>query len=249
MTEGNVWTPRKKRRLVDSILLVFLGVAVVSAIIPYSTTTMRLLTIGGGFCFWAGLLLVYWNTLWVRIVALVPAALLGILLVLPERHVDGPALRSAYVTSLKSYEGSPYIWGGEHRWGIDCSGLTRRAFVDVLVTEGIRQKEPSLLRSALSLWWNDASASAMGEGYQGKTWKLGTAKSLNKADYSKILPGDLAVTQGGQHILAYLGEENGQKTWIQANPLAGKVVHNTIPDAKDVYFDREARLIRWSRIP
>jgi hypothetical protein len=249
MNEGPEWIQRRKRRWGNVLLIIFLALAVVGVALPYSNTALKMLLIGGSFCFWAGVILLYWNTLWIRILALLPAVLLGIVLLLPERHVDREALRRTYVDSLKSYEGTLYVWGGEHRTGIDCSGLTRRAFMDALVTEGIRQKEPSLLRSALSLWWNDASAQAMGEGHQGKTWKFATVPALNDADYTKLKPGDLAVTQGGTHILAYLGEENGKKTWIQANPIAWKVIHNTVPDTQDVYFGMEAKLIRWSRLP
>jgi NlpC/P60 family len=247
------YNPKTKDRtkwwIGNSLLLVILAVTVTSACLPYAMSVLRLLTLGGVFCLWAGVLMLYWNKIWVRVLALVPAVFLAVILALPERKVDTNALRQTYVASLKSYQETPYVWGGEHKWGMDCSGLMRRGFIDAMLTEGVRQKEPGLLRSALILWWNDASARAMGEEHQGKTWKIGTAKSLNTADYSVLKPGDMAVTQGGQHILAYVGDEDGKQTWIQASPLTWKVSENTIPEQKDGYFGMEAVFIRWSRLP
>jgi hypothetical protein len=241
-----------KRRLWwlgNGLLVIILAITVTSACLPYAMGVLRLITVVGSFCLWAGALLLYWNKIWVRVLALVPAVLAGLILTLPERKVNSDALRQTYVASLKSYGNTPYFWGGEHRWGIDCSGLMRRDFMDAMVTEGIKQKEPGLLRSALALWWHDASAKAMGEAHQGRTWKIGTAKSLNVADYSPLKLGDMAVVQGGSHILAYVGQENGKQTWIQASPLTWKVSQNTIPEAKDGYFDSESTFIRWSRMP
>lgn len=171
-----------------------------------------------------------------------PVILVGILLA-PGRPVDSEQLRSTYIESLASLEGTYYVWGGETRLGIDCSGLVRGAFIDANLRVGVRTANPALLRTAANMWWHDCSAKALGENYRGWTRTLAETKTLNDADYVQLLPGDIAVTAGGSHILAYLGN----RIWIQADPLPMHVVKTTIP-SKEGWFVQKAQLLRWTEL-
>jgi len=172
----------------------------------------------------------------------VSAICLGFLC-LPGRPVDVGALRQGYVNSLKRYEGTLYFWGGENRIGIDCSGLVRRGLINANVRLGLSTLNPTPMRTALSLWWHDCSARALRDEYRGYTLGLSTANSINDADHNSILPGDMAVTTDGIHILAYIGN----KEWIAADPGAMRVLIEVVP-SNSPWFSRSIRLIRWSQL-
>ncbi len=157
----------------------------------------------------------------------------------PAPAAPPPGFADTLVASLRRYEGTPYYWGGEKASGIDCSGLIRRGLMDACVTEG--WKNPALWRRAAELWWHDSSARALRDGYRGWTRRLGTADSIRTADESLLQPGDLAVTENGVHVLAYLGGG----TWIQADPGAGRVI--ALPaSAENGWFAKPVVLLRWA---
>ena len=239
-------TTRRQRRRIKLYAwgaLVFL--CLVLALIPVQSGMVRKLLVGSVFVAWAGGLFLFWSSIVARIVFLLPLAAAVGLALMPYRNADGVRMQTTYTTALRSYEGIPYIWGGESRWGIDCSGLIRCAMIDTCFSEGWRTKDLGLLRSGAALWWYDASAKEIGEGYTGRTYVTNASTTLNTADYTKLHPGDLAVTESGQHILAYLGEQ----TWINADPK-GKfaVVSKTAPDEKDAWFSTPVKLVRWYRL-
>jgi hypothetical protein len=220
-------------------LLMAAGV-VIAALIPFRYTVIRFALVAGIVAVWGGALVLFWRLWPVRLLALLTALVPVVLLFLPERPHDRTELRTAYLSALKSYQGTPYVWGGETRSGIDCSGLVRQALTDAALSEGFRTGNGNLLREGARFWWHDCSAKAIGEGYRGYSRRLMEARSLNEADYSRIQPGDVAVTANGTHILAYLGK----KTWIQADPKAWKVVTTTAP-TDDGWFIQDATLLRW----
>jgi hypothetical protein len=113
---------------------------------------------------------------------------------------------------------------------------------DALTTRAITGHNPAALRSALSLYWHDTNARVIGEGYGGRTREITNCANLNVLDYSQLQAGDLAVTSGGDHIMAYLGD----KTWIAADPGLGKVAEFHIPEKTDPYFWTGMRIVRWT---
>jgi len=224
-------------------LLLLCVVVVALWFIPLRYGIIRLGLVVGILGIWAGGLILFWRWWAARLLVGAVALLPVVLLFLPERPIPSEPLRTAYLHALKSYEGTPYVWGGETHTGIDCSGLLRQAMVDAQFAEGLKTGNGSLLRSAMRIWWYDCSAQALGEEYRNVTRRLRTEPDLNRADYSPILPGDLAVTASGAHILAYLGE----KRWIQADPVAGKVVITQAP-SESGWFIQEALIVRWNSL-
>ena len=60
-------------------------------------------------------------------------------------------------------------------------------------------------------------------------------------DQSQLLPGDLAVTRGGAHVMAYLGDH----LWIEADPVVGRVITVTAPSHDNPWFYADMRIMRW----
>lgn len=67
---------------------------------------------------------------------------------------------------------------------------------------------------------------------------------INAIDSSLILPGDMAVTANGIHILAYIGENR----WIEADPGVEKVIVVEVPDETNHWFNTPVVLIRWNQL-
>ena len=69
---------------------------------------------------------------------------------LPEPYpiyqkVDVQSLRSKYILAVQGYEGTPYVWGGENRMGIGCSGLVREGLIQANLQQGITTLNPTLV--------------------------------------------------------------------------------------------------------
>jgi hypothetical protein len=190
---------------------------------------------------WFGLVALAWKRRGLRFGLLGFTALCGIFLALPGRsHPDSASLRAACVAGLRRYEGTRYYWGGESPKGIDCSGLIRRGLIDATFLQGIRTFDPGLVRYSIWLWWHDASARDFGEGH-GFTSRLFETPGINVLDQSRILPGDLAVTTTGIHIMAYLGDNR----WIEADPGVGHVVIVSAPSKENGWFRIPMNIVRW----
>jgi hypothetical protein len=231
------------RRLTLLLWLLIPAAVLVLYFIPLSNRFTKICTLLMALVIWRGLVALTWPHRRLRWVVPGLTLLAAGFLMLPGRAtVNVEALRRSHVTSLERYEGSPYYWGGESRRGIDCSGLIRCGMMNGLAKTGLRTADPGLVRQSLSLWWNDGSARDLGKEHRGLTRLLFQSRSINEADHSRLLPGDIAVTANGVHILAYLGD--GQ--WIQASPGAGRVVISRVPVENDAWFQQPVNLLRWS---
>lgn len=169
--------------------------------------------------------------------------IVGFLLFL-GRNSDTQHLRNAYLRSLQTYKGTRYIWGGENKLGIDCSGLVRAGLIKANVEQGLLSLNPKLARFGLSLWWHDCSAKALGEEYRGLTRRITSSPSINLLDNSQIQPGDIAVTTSGVHVLAFLGNDE----WIEADPDLKKVVIVKTPSKDNPWFDEPVQIMRWTEL-
>jgi hypothetical protein len=91
-------------------------------------------------------------------------------------------------------------------------GLLKEARTDAS-QEGHSHFE-SISAQGCDLSWNDTTASELGKGYDRGTIHVMTCSSLNHLDSTSLLPGDMAVTTSGIHVMAYLGRNK----WIGADP-------------------------------
>lgn len=227
-----------------SLWIVSLALAVVLFFYPINSLPLRLALIASSSGVCVGLIWLFRRQRRALYAFIVIALATAGFLVLPGSRADTELLRNSYLASLRSYEGTRYVWGGENQLGIDCSGLVRAALIKANLQQGIRTLNPKLIRFALSLWWHDCSAQALGEEYRGQTKPITPAKSINTLDEAKVLPGDIAVTASGVHVLAYLGNHE----WIEADPHFGKVVIVRVPAVKNPWFDEPVRVMRWTEL-
>jgi cell wall-associated NlpC family hydrolase len=161
---------------------------------------------------------------------------------LPARQWDRQAVRARYADYLRSYEGVRYVWGGEGRLGIDCSGLPRRAYRDALLAEGLRTFNGTLTRLWLGQWWIDVGAKAMGEGAGGRLVPLPGPDVLGTGE--GLEPGDVAIVRASTHVVVYLGGG----AWTEADPETGKViVLNAGRDGRS-FLGASPRLFRWREL-
>ncbi|MCW1924799.1 C40 family peptidase [Luteolibacter arcticus] len=190
---------------------------------------------------WAGLLMLAWERKPWRMAFLCLSLLAGLPLVMPGRELDRDRLTDRYLSSMRSFEGTRYVWGGEGQRGIDCSGLPRRGLRDALLDQAVRGNGRAA-RMWLEQWWYDTSAKAMGEGYRGFTRPAGIEGPLWKLDPALIHPGDLAVTGGGNHVMIHLGGGD----WIQSDPGPGKVIIARPDQVDNPWFRSKVSIHRWS---
>jgi hypothetical protein len=216
---------------------------VILVLYPVRNTALKiLLLLCAGISFVTLVALVRVNLLRVLMVVLVLGAVLVVAFG-PARPAEPKLLRQAYVERLQTFAGLRYVWGGENRRGVDCSGLIRAAWIEALFMQGAREKNPGLMREAFLVWWHDASARHLGEGFGTRTRRVQEAASVRWLDARRLQPGDLAVVAKGVHILAYLGDNQ----WIEADPGERRVL---ILDAKDKnpWLDSPAVMMRWTAL-
>lgn len=211
---------------------------------PINRFFLRAAILGTGFLLWLGGLLLARR--------LKPSAdrLLGLLSLLaflallgPGRPVDASTLRAEYVRSLSRYQDTPYLWGGTSSQGIDCSGLVERALIDAYLSLGWRGR-PQLLRAAFDLWWHRAAANALRDGYHGLTREVLRSTHPLSLTEGQLQAGDLLIPENGEHVLAYLG--SGE--WIEADPVAQKVLRLEQQDKGLVWLQHPARIVRWNSL-
>jgi NlpC/P60 family len=235
---------RISRRQVFRLWCVAWFLLVVILIQPLGYTLGKLATILFILGVWSGIFYLGWQRLLVRIVALVVTFTVILCLILPGRSIDAQSLRTEYVWAMQGYIGTPYVWGGENHVGIDCSGLVREGLIQANLQQGITTLNPSLVRQGLAMWWFDLSALALRDGERGWTKRLFQADSINAIDPTRLLPGDLAATADGLHILAYIGD----KTWIEADPGDRKVIVVPTPERINYWFGVPVYILRWQQL-
>jgi hypothetical protein len=190
---------------------------------------------------WLILRRVWRNRVWRSVLGMVPVVAVWPFC-LPGKPFDVAELRGRYLAAMRGMEGALYVWGGESHFGIDCSGLPRRGLRDALLEEGWQRGNGAAFREWASQWWFDESAMAMGQGYRGRTFPLGIEGELRTMDFSRLQPGDLAVTVDGHHVMIFLGGDE----WIQADPTPMKVTISKISSDHTPWFDATVSIHRWS---
>jgi hypothetical protein len=220
------------------------GLASVLFLYPINTFWLRSILLCSLVFAWLGCLHYGWKKKWLRVGLLGFSLVVAGFMCCPGRDYDRKQLRDAYIRSLRAYEGTRYIWGGENGLGLDCSGLVRVALRDANFQTALKTLNPKLARHAVSLWWHDASAAALGEEYRQLTRKMVAAANLNEMDYGPINPGDIAVPLNGVHVMACL--ESNQ--WIEADPEIGKVVIVTVPNTSNPWFQEKFNVLRWREL-
>jgi hypothetical protein len=186
----------------------------------------------------------WWNARLTRWCLLCLVVIATAFLCLPGRVPNPAALRLRYVAELQRFQGVRYIWGGENRFGIDCSGLARRAWINTLWREGVGSANPSLVRRAAFLWWRDASARALAAEHDGQTQRIKEYPSVFDVNPAELSPGDLAITSDGVHVLAFVGQDR----WIEADPGERKVIILRAPDERlnpESWLRIPVTLVRW----
>lgn len=236
---ARVLSKRKAWKVWFAILAVFVGIAV----LPVSNTLTRAGSVVALLAGWGLLTAILWRHRWVRATLLVIPAVCAAFLILPSRIHESPdLLRHDFIAGLRRYEGVRYFWGGEGFTGIDCSGLVRRGLIDSMFMRGIRTLDAGSVRYVIWLWWHDCSARDLGEGRNNLTIPVLETPSINDLDHSRLTTGDLAVTKGGEHVMAYVGDN----LWIEADPLTHRVITVRAPSQSNAWFHGPMRIVRWS---
>lgn len=213
-------------------------------LIPVSSGLLRVAWLAALAGCVMGLTGLVWKMPALRFLLVILAALACLPLFLPGRPLDRDALRADYLRRMKVLEGTPYFWGGETAWGIDCSGLPRKALREAMLRQGLSTLNGRAVRGFFENWWFDASAKALGQGYRGYTTGLPHKGSIRTMDTSGLLPGDLAITRDGRHVMVYFGADQ----WIQADPGAGKVIIENGRTAPNHWFDAPVTTHRWNAL-
>ena len=235
--------PLKNARLQWLLWFAALGFLIALALFPVSYRITRVTSLALAGVVWFGLVALVWRQRLLRFALLGVTLLILGFLALPSRTSPPPEiLRVDYLEGLQRYEGVTYYWGGENMRGIDCSGLIRRGLIDALFRRGIYTLDAGLVRRAISIWWHDCTARALGEQHRSLTVRVLDTPSVNTLNHAKIRPGDLAVTRSGIHIMAYLGDNR----WIEADPEVGSVITVTAPSGDNSWFQTPMNIVRWS---
>ena len=220
----------------------FAVLAVGGMLCPIHNTLSKATMIVGWFGLLITLIELAWRRRFLRLGFVLILVAMVLVFVLPGRRWDRQAIRARYADYLRSYEGVRYVWGGEGRLGIDCSGLPRRAYRDALLAEGLVTFNGTLTRLWLDQWWNDAGAKAMGEGTEGRLIPLARQDPAHSDE--RLEPGDVAIINANTHSVVYLGDGR----WIEADPGAGRVLIHDVRTEGRSFLGVSPRVFRWREL-
>lgn len=117
------------RRLVILLTIGAFLIATALYFQPIGTKLRYLIYMGALVVFTVGVVVLFWKQKPMRYVVFAGIGVLLLSFALPAASPNSSdSLRVDYVANLRELEGSPYVWGGENRRGIDCSGLPRYAY-------------------------------------------------------------------------------------------------------------------------
>jgi hypothetical protein len=221
-----------------------IGCAVGVLILLRNPVNSKLLNLAYLLCLggvWLSAFYLMWQQKFARYCVAVIPLLFAMPFLLPGCEINSAELQTEYVARMQKLENTPYFWGGENSRGIDCSGLPRQALRDALLASGFNHANGYAFREYALQWWYDTSAQAMSEGYRDMTQPLGIEGTVRTIDNTQLLPGDLAVTKNGIHVMAYAGDDN----WIQADPGIGCVKTLNGKTADNQWFEVPVTLHRW----
>lgn len=228
----------------SSILIVAAGVVAWALQYPVNSGLTRVALLLAFALLLISALSLVWKQRWIRVGGLVGLLAFLVFLLMPVRPYAEERLAGRYIGALHDYKNVPYVWGGEGRNGMDCSGLPRRAMRDALVEEGFVSLNGGLVRAAALQWWFDASARALAEGYRNYLLPLEIEGTIREMDYGDLRPGDIAITKSGVHCLVYLEEE----LWIQADPHDAIVGVYNGRTSNNGWLDAPVAIYRWSNL-
>ena len=167
------------RRLWPATAAVCLVLCLVAAY-PISTSYTRALSIalGAALCLLLGIL--SWRVRLARALLAVAGIAVVALLLGPGRNISSPSLAKAYASELLRYRGTRYVWGGENRLGIDCSGLVRSALSNAAILRGVTT---AIHRSSVSAYHSGGMTELQ------ENWARGTvAKPIQSRSQQASMP-------------------------------------------------------------
>lgn len=234
----------KRKRLFITVWVALWVILLTMLIFPVSIGFIRLSIILGFILLWSSGIYLFWRNVYLRVLFLLIAIVVLTIIIIPGKKANSKQLQNEYVNSLLAYENVRYIWGGENKIGIDCSGLVREGFINANLKIGVKTLNPRLIRRAFFIWWYDCSAEALGNNYRQMTTLVLKSREMDELDYNNIIPGDIIVAETGFHTFAYIGNN----TWIEANPDKGKTVRITSDEKAKEWADIPIRVVRWSEL-
>lgn len=231
----------KKRRLALVLWLIALLALIANIGFPIRTGLTRLSLVALTFIVVGGTIVIWWRNRLLRFGILSLCLVVLIFLSSPSRNpIDSTALRDLYVQKLQRYDGTKYVYGGENRFGMDCSGLVREGMIEALLNYGTQHLHPDAVRSAIKLWWHDCNATRL-VSIPGVTQPVRGDEYGPLHDISGIEAGDLAITKEGSHVLVYLGNQR----WIEADPGVGGTHLFTLDGQFKYLADELVLFVRW----
>lgn len=240
-TESSSQTAGMRKRTVITVWLIVVIALIANFVFPIRTGLTRVSLLALAFFTIAGAIALTWRIRILRFLIVGICVALSVFLLWPSTSSPDPnELRDLYIQRLQKYNGARYVYGGENRLGVDCSGLVREGMIEALISYGIEHHNPVAVRAAFRLWWHDSNAIMLGKMPE-------ITRPVKGEDYvplhntSGIEAGDLALTQSGSHVLAYLGNNR----WIEADPGLGRTHVFTLDDAFKNLSDELVLFVRW----